>query len=180
MRAEIKELHQRLGTTTIYVTHDQIEAMTMADRIVVMNGGIVEQIGRPLDLYDCPRNLFVASFIGSPSMNLAEGRIVDGNFKADHGQLTFRVADVPSALQGRAVTCGFRPENLIIGSAGSPATIAIVEPTGSETQIILRVADKEFVCLSRERVAFGPGEPVTIDVESKHLHLFDTETGLRV
>ncbi|WP_011583077.1 MULTISPECIES: ABC transporter ATP-binding protein [Chelativorans] len=180
MRAEIKELHQRLGTTTIYVTHDQIEAMTMADRIVVMNGGIIEQIGKPLDLYDNPRNVFVASFIGSPSMNLVEGRITGGMFQAGDGILSLKLASGPANMEGRPVTCGFRPEHLNITSTGSPATVAIVEPTGSETQIILRAGDKELVCLSRERVSLRPGDPVTINVEPKHLLLFDSKTGLRL
>src|ERR1700742_2291422 len=133
MRIEIKELHQRLKTTTVYVTHDQIEAMTMADKIVVMHDGLVEQIGAPLDLYDRPDNLFVAGFIGSPAMNFLNGTI------RANGRLEFEGASgvrlplaAPAAWNGRAVTCGIRPEHFALAEDGAAAEIQVIEPTGAE------------------------------------------------
>ena len=137
MRVEIKELHQRLKTTIIYVTHDQIEAMTMADKIVVMNDGRVEQVGAPLDLYDQPANIFVAGFIGSPAMNFLKGKVdaADGRpvFLADGGAV-LPLPDV-AAEAGRPVVYGIRPEHIAIGEGGMPARVSVLEPTGSETQI---------------------------------------------
>src|SRR5262245_66321283 len=113
MRTEIKELHQRLKTTTIYVTHDQIEAMTMADKIVVMHDGRVEQIGAPLDLYDWPDNLFVAGFIGSPAMNFFKGtiRLNGGPIFEGPGGVRLNLAAAPAGGEGRPVVCGIRPEH---------------------------------------------------------------------
>src|SRR5215218_10108441 len=136
MRAEIKELHQRLKTTTVYVTHDQIEAMTMADKIVVMNEGRVEQMGAPLDLYDRPNNLFVAGFIGSPAMNMLKGAIrANGRseFESASG-MRLPLAAAPVGGDGRPVLCGIRPEHFTIADDGAEAEIVVVEPTGSETQ----------------------------------------------
>src|SRR5689334_3088582 len=135
MRAEIKELHQRLKVTTVYVTHDQIEAMTMADKIVVMNGGNVEQAGPPLELYDRPANLFVAGFIGSPAMNMLPGRPGHGGFEAEGGG----VLPMPASANGKAGVYGIRPEHFRLDPKGLPAKVQIVEPTGSETQVILRL-----------------------------------------
>ena len=112
MRAEIKELHQRLATTTVYVTHDQIEAMTMADKIVVMNAGNVEQIGAPLELYDRPDNLFVAGFIGSPAMNFLQGRIEGGPFRADRRRAHCRCPAKANGSEGKPIVYGIRPEHL--------------------------------------------------------------------
>src|SRR5947208_2401561 len=138
MRTEIKELHQRLQTTTVYVTHDQIEAMTMADKIVVMHDGVVEQIGAPLELYDRPDNLFVAGFIGSPAMNLLKGTIRANGRAAFSGpggvQLPLRAA--AAAADGRPAIYGIRPEHFAIGDAGVEAEILVVEPTGSEIQVV--------------------------------------------
>lgn len=123
MRTEIKELHQRLKTTTIYVTHDQIEAMTMADRIVVMHDGVVEQIGPPLELYDRPDNLFVAGFIGSPAMNFVPGKVrANGRltFTTETG-LTIPLADAPSGVEGRPLILGVRPEHFDLASDGIAA-----------------------------------------------------------
>ena len=116
MRAEIKALHQRLKTTTVYVTHDQIEAMTMADKIVVMHDGIVEQIGAPLELYDRPVNLFVAGFIGSPAMNVLEGRIEGGGFAM--GDLILPLGSAPAASAGRPAYYGIRPEHFRLTGEG--------------------------------------------------------------
>src|SRR6201999_2277414 len=131
MRGEIKDLHQRLGTTTVYVTHDQIEAMTMADKIVVMQGGHVEQIGAPLELYDRPENIFVAGFIGSPAMNFLKGQISDGAFAM--GDLSLALPGAGRAAEGTQVVYGVRPEHWRLDPEGVPATVRVVEPTGAET-----------------------------------------------
>jgi multiple sugar transport system ATP-binding protein len=180
MRSEIKDLHRRLGTTIVYVTHDQIEAMTMADRIVVMRDGKVEQIGRPLDLYDRPDNLFVAGFIGSPAMNFVNGRVaVDGDASV------FRTADgialplppgtrIPSHTE---VVCGIRPEHMRVAETGIPIAIEGVEPTGSEMMVYGRLGDQKVFCLFRERLALEPGETVRIAVDPTLTHVFDKATG---
>src|SRR5688500_15389922 len=134
MRTEIKELHQRLKTTTVYVTHDQIEAMTMADRIVVMHDGIVEQVGAPLELYDRPANLFVAAFIGSPSMNLLKGTITAGGFETEGGTI-WPIGSHPADSNGKAAVFGIRPEHIQLDSNGLEAEVVVVEPMGSETQV---------------------------------------------
>ena len=140
MRTEIRELHQRLSTTTVYVTHDQIEAMTMADQIVVMRDGHIEQIGSPLELYDRPTNRFVASFIGSPSMNMLEGRVSrDGGVFVDVGPVRLPVPDHAALIDGRAVVFGVRPEHLELSDDGLPVTVSVVEPTGSETHVVSRM-----------------------------------------
>jgi multiple sugar transport system ATP-binding protein len=183
MRAEIKGLHQRLKTTTVYVTHDQVEAMTMADKIVVMHDGIVEQVGEPLELYDRPRNMFVAGFIGSPAMNF-----VKGNLRTDAGKtvfvteggLSFAVGDLPGIAAGRSVTFGVRPEHLAITPDGIPAEVVVVEPTGSETQVNVRYGQQELVCLFRDRIRSRPGETIRVSPLAQHTHLFDTETGQRL
>ncbi|MER9928569.1 sn-glycerol-3-phosphate ABC transporter ATP-binding protein UgpC [Mesorhizobium sp. M0093] len=183
MRAEIKELHQRLKTTTVYVTHDQIEAMTMADKIVVMHDGIVEQIGPPLELYDRPNNLFVASFIGSPAMNLIKGEIVtDGSpsFRGAGG-ISVPLAGAPAVGNGHPVVLGIRPEHLRLSSdLGIPVPVAVVEPTGSEVQIIGRTAGgDEIVANFRERHALTPGESIRLSAAPGLIHLFDGKTGTR-
>jgi multiple sugar transport system ATP-binding protein len=182
MRAEIKDLHQRLKTTTVYVTHDQIEAMTMADKIVVLHDGHVEQIGAPLDLYDRPANLFVAGFIGSPAMNVLKGRISSGgrpSFKAENG-IELPLASAPSASDGKPATYGFRPEHLHIAQDGVPAQVVVVEPTGSETQVMLKLGDADIVAVFRERIAAQPGEVIKIAPDLKTVHLFDGDSGQRL
>jgi multiple sugar transport system ATP-binding protein len=178
MRSEIKQNHQRLKTTTVYVTHDQIEAMTMADRIVVMHGGVVEQIGSPLELYDRPENLFVAGFIGSPSMNILAGKLEDGDFVMDDGT---RLA-LPAAgkFGNRLVHLGVRPEHLRLDPAALPAEIITVEPTGSETQVAIRLGGYDLVGVFRERILNAPGEILKIGVDIDQIHLFDAETGKRL
>ncbi len=179
MRAEIKELHQRLQTTTVYVTHDQIEAMTMADKIVVMNGGNVEQIGAPLELYDRPNNRFVAGFIGSPAMNFLAGRIEGGAFHAGDG-VVLPLPVRSNSADGRSVTYGVRPEHFMLRDDGVPATVNVIEPTGSETQVMARLAGTPIVCAFRERVAARPGETIRIAPDPALVHLFDDETGQRL
>ncbi|WP_420963167.1 ABC transporter ATP-binding protein [Brucella sp. IR073] len=182
MRAEIKELHQRLKTTTVYVTHDQIEAMTMADKIVVMHDGIVEQIGAPLDLYDRPANLFVAGFIGSPAMNMIPGRLSPNDrtkfVTRDGTQLP--VANPSARAEGRDLIYGLRPEYIHLDPAGLPAEAVVIEPTGYETQMIARLGGSDVTCVFRERVQAKPGETIHVSIDADHVHLFDAETGERL
>ena len=178
MRTEIKELHQRLKTTTIYVTHDQIEAMTMADKIVVMRDGRIEQVGAPLELFDRPANLFVAGFIGSPSMNLLKG--VMRKTGVDIAGTLFPIAANNAVQDGRAVVYGVRPEHLEIHPDGVPARISVVEPTGSETLVFLRFGDGEMVALFRERHDFRPGDTLRLKPRLDQVHLFDAGTGQRL
>ena len=160
MRAEIKELHQRLKTTTVYVTHDQVEAMTMADRIVVMNEGLIEQAGSPLELYDRPANIFVAGFIGSPAMNLIKGAI-RGNGKPSFvtdGGIELPLAKAPAAADGRAAIYGIRPEHFSLAAASAvKAEVSVIEPTGSETQVFARLGGQKIVGVFRERIEVRPG-----------------------
>jgi multiple sugar transport system ATP-binding protein len=179
MRAEIKELHQRLQTTTVYVTHDQIEAMTMADKIVVMHEGIVEQMGAPLDLYDRPNNLFVAGFIGSPAMNFLKGKL-DGQGFATEGGLRLPVAAAPTASDGKPVIYGIRPEHFQLAATGVPVEVVVVEPTGSETQVVVKGGGQEMICVFRERVTAKPGETIHVAPDPKLVHLFDEATGQRL
>ena len=177
MRSELKELHQRLGVTTVYVTHDQIEAMTLADRVVVMNGGIVEQMGPPLELYDKPMSLFVAAFIGSPPMNFLEGLLNTPNaLILDDG--TEVTLPAPVAGDGRT-TIGVRPEHLFLTDAGWPAVVSVIEPTGSETQITARLGDYVIRVLIRGRTDVQPGETIHVAAKPADIHVFDTASGRR-
>jgi multiple sugar transport system ATP-binding protein len=182
MRTEIKELHQRLKTTTVYVTHDQIEAMTMADKIVVMHDGIVEQIGTPLDLYDKPDNQFVAGFIGSPAMNFLKGKVrVNGtaSFEGPNG-VKLPLGAATAAADGRPAVYGIRPEHFTIADDGAEAEIVVVEPTGSETQVFAKLGGEEIVAVFRERHQFNPGEKVRLKPDPALVHLFDEATGKRL
>jgi multiple sugar transport system ATP-binding protein len=178
MRAEIRELHQRLKVTTVYVTHDQIEAMTMADKIVVMNSGNIEQAGAPLELYDRPANLFVAGFIGSPAMNLIEGRCESDGFVAKDGS-RWPLPNV-NGHAGMPAIYGIRPEHLRIDPAGVQAKVQVIEPTGSETQVLLRVGETQVMGAFRERVSLRPGEVLPVVPDPDLIHLFDRETGRRI
>ena len=182
MRTEIKELHQRLKTTTIYVTHDQIEAMTMADKIVVMHDGLVEQIGTPLELYDKPANQFVAGFIGSPAMNFLKGKVkVNGTaaFEGPNGVI-LPLASAPSRSDGQPAVYGIRPEHFTIADDGAEAEIVVVEPTGSETQVFAKLGGEEVVAVFRERHQFKPGDKIRLQPDRRLVHLFDQATGKRL
>ena len=179
MRTEIKELHQRLRTTSIYVTHDQIEAMTMADQIVVMHDGRIEQIGSPLDLYDHPANRFVAGFIGSPAMNFIEGTLRGGVVEAADGARLPMPAG-SSATEGRGVLYGIRPEHLDIADDGFDAEVVVVEPTGSETQLFARLGGQELVGVFRERHEFAPGQRIRLRPRAECAHIFDPASGQRI
>jgi multiple sugar transport system ATP-binding protein len=181
MRTEIKALHQRLKTTTIYVTHDQIEAMTMADKIVVMHDGRVEQIGTPLELYDRPGNVFVAGFIGSPAMNFFNGTV------RRNGAMEFQCADglklplgAPNAADGKAAVYGVRPEHFALADDGAEAEIQVVEPTGSETLLVAKLGGQNVLAVFRERHAFKPGDTVRLKPDPRLVHLFDQTTGERL
>jgi len=184
MRAEIKALHQRLKTTTVYVTHDQIEAMTMADRIVVMRDGIIEQIGTPLELFDYPGNLFVAQFIGSPAMNVLEGRlrVAEGRAWVEaHGHHWPVDAWIP-AEDGHSVAYGVRPTDIRVSSTGIgiPAKVIVVEPTGAETELLLEVGDARLVVVMHGRTPARPDDVIHLEVASNKAHLFDSVTGSRL
>jgi multiple sugar transport system ATP-binding protein len=180
MRTEIRELHQRLRTTTVYVTHDQIEAMTMADKIVVMRDGRVSQQGSPLELYDRPGNTFVAGFIGSPAMNLIEGVVGEHGDRFEFEGLSLPLAARQGAQAGRRVVLGIRPENLVLAETGIPAKVVVVEPTGSETHVILRVGSREVTQVFRDRPGLRPGDSVTLSVAPRATHLFAADTGNRI
>ena len=182
MRTEIKELHQRLKTTTVYVTHDQIEAMTMADKIVVMHDGIVEQIGAPLELYDRPDNQFVAGFIGSPAMNFLKGKVKangSAGFEGPNG-VKLPLASAPASSDGRPAVYGVRPEHFTIADDGAEAEIVVVEPTGSETQVFAKLGGEQVVAVFRERHQFSPGDKVRLKPDPSLVHLFDETTGKRL
>jgi multiple sugar transport system ATP-binding protein len=178
MRAEIRELHQRLKTTTVYVTHDQIEAMTMADRIVVMQGGRIEQVGAPLELYDHPANTFVAGFIGSPAMNMLDGVVKGGMVEVQGARLPLPLGT--EVADGQEVIYGIRPEHLSVGSSGISGEVAVVEPTGSETHVVLRFGGRDMVAMFRDRVSFRPGDALVLAPEARSVHLFDKGSGVRL
>jgi multiple sugar transport system ATP-binding protein len=186
MRAEIKALHQRLKTTTVYVTHDQIEAMTMADRIVVMHDGIVEQIGTPLELYDRPGNLFVAQFIGSPAMNVFPGVLQKEGGQAGVSALGALWPAPPGVggQHGQAVHYGIRPSDLRLADSGIPAQVVVVEPTGAETELLLQISHggstQQLVLVLHGRTAAQPGDTVHLALDGAKAHVFDAQAGTRL
>jgi len=184
MRAEIKALHQRLKTTTVYVTHDQIEAMTMADRIVVMHDGIVEQIGTPLELFDRPRNLFVAQFIGSPAMNVLEGRLraAEGRAWVEAQGQHWPVAPLSRVADGQAVHYGVRPGDISVATSGEgiPAKVIVVEPTGAETELLLAVGEAQLVVVLHGRTDVQPDDIVRLTIAPAKAHVFDGASGNRL
>ncbi|MBY5414329.1 ABC transporter ATP-binding protein [Rhizobium leguminosarum] len=183
MRAEIKQLHQRLGTTTFYVTHDQIEAMTMADEIVVMRDGKIEQLGAPLELYDRPESVFVASFIGSPSMNLLRGSVVtkDGAFgvKVSNGDVLPLDGDWSKSV-GKFVTYGIRPEDISLGRDDLKVRVDVIEPTGPETQVLGTIGDDKVTVLLKARADYTPDATVGFAIDQSRVHVFDAESGRRL
>lgn len=184
MRAEIKRMHADLGATSVYVTHDQIEAMTLASRIVAMNAGHVQQIGAPLDLYDRPANLFVAGFIGSPGMNFLEGRLGQENGRSfvvlgDGTRLALgREVDL---ADGEPVTLGIRPEHVTVAPAdgGVEATVDLVEPTGLGIILHLTVHGLPFKLFSSDRALLQPGKSLRVGFPQERLHVFD-RNGVRI
>jgi multiple sugar transport system ATP-binding protein len=186
MRAEIKALHQRLKTTTVYVTHDQVEAMTMADRIVVMHDGRIEQIGEPLALYDHPANLFVAQFIGSPAMNVVNGTIKRSNGAAcvDMGDgVQWPLHQSPGA-EGQSVAYGIRPGDLALTSTSAPGAVVgevvVVEPTGAETEVLIQAGQAQLILVTHGRPNVNPGDRVGLAVTPGKVHVFDQTSGNRI
>ena len=179
MRSQISKLHQRLKATTIYVTHDQIEAMTMGTRIVVMKDGFIQQVDTPLNLYDYPKNKFVAGFIGSPSMNFIDGTQKDGAI-VTAGGARLPLDGAKAANDGRAVVYGIRPEHLDIADDGFEAEVVVIEPTGSETQLFARLGSQEIVAIFRERHEFAPGQKIRLKPRAPVAHLFDVSSGQRI
>jgi multiple sugar transport system ATP-binding protein len=182
MRTEIKELHQRLKTTTVYVTHDQIEAMTMADKIVVMHDGLVEQIGAPLELYDRPNNIFVAGFIGSPAMNMIKGRIRNNGRASFEGPagVKFSLPSAGAASDGQPAVSGIRPEHFSLADDGAEAEVQVIEPTGSELQVVAKLGGEDVIAVFRERHQFKPGDKIRLKPDPRLVHLFDEASGQRL
>ena len=181
MRAEIKSLHQRLKTTTVYVTHDQVEAMTMADRIAVMNDGRVEQIGAPLELYDNPANLFVAQFIGSPAMNVIDGILRKSASCVEALGHRWPIGARSGGSEGQAVKYGIRPEHIAAGGQGTiAAVVEVVEPMGAETELVVKVADAAFVVTTHGRSDVRPGQRIALTPDAICVHLFDSASGQRI
>jgi multiple sugar transport system ATP-binding protein len=183
MRTEIKELHQRLKTTSIYVTHDQIEAMTMADKIVVMKDGVVEQTGGPLELYDGPVNTFVAGFIGSPAMNMIPGtaQVAGGATHVRFGDgATLPLPTGARAADGQSVLYGIRPEHCALARAGLPVEIVVVEPTGADTQLYCRFDGREVTATLRDRAECHAGDRIHLTPDLGRAHLFDAASGQRL
>jgi multiple sugar transport system ATP-binding protein len=177
MRAELIELHRSLGKTFVYVTHDQLEAMTMSDRIAVMNEGVLQQFATPKEVYEAPANTFVATFIGSPSMNMFEGALADGVFS--HPAL--RVPVTPEAGgHGSRLLLGVRPEDMTLGSGPLSGTIRVVEPSGHETIVLLDFAGTTVTVRAPPDMPLNVGSVLACDVKSSRLHLFDAVSGLRI
>jgi multiple sugar transport system ATP-binding protein len=179
MRAEIKALHQRLKTTTVYVTHDQIEAMTMADRIVVMHDGIIEQIGTPLELFDQPGNLFVAQFIGSPAMNVFKGTVRNGNIEGLGAQWPLPPG-LTHMTDGTTVHYGVRPTDLHLAESGIAAKVVVVEPTGAETELLLHMDGQNLTLVTHGRTQVKPDDRVYLQFDPAKAHVFDDKTEQRL
>ena len=173
LRRELKLLHQNLGSTMIYVTHDQVEAMTLATRIVVMRGGEIQQIGTPAEVYERPANLFVAGFLGAPSMNFVHGEL-DGHGRFRAGKLSLGVA---APGQGKVVL-GVRPEHIAIVEGGPlAATVTLAEPMGSHQVVWLDCGGHQLSCIVQEPRNFAPGEPVQLAIDARRAGLFDPDSG---
>ena len=180
MRGEIKRLHQRLGKTTIYVTHDQTEAMTMADKIVVLNGGKIEQAGAPLELYNNPVNLFVASFIGSPEINLFDAVYEGGKGITLVGGAVLPLGTPLDTAQGTEIVYGVRPQHITLAATGVPATVIVVEPTGDAQEVLARIGDEDISIVVRDHALLSPDENIHLHIDPERLLIFDKATGLRL
>ncbi|MGM8211925.1 ABC transporter ATP-binding protein [Virgibacillus sp. W0430] len=192
MRAEIQKLHQRLQTTTIYVTHDQTEAMTMATRLVVMKDGIIQQVGAPKEVYDFPENMFVGGFIGSPSMNFLNGKLTDGFFTM--GETSVKVPEEKmkflkeSGYVNKDLILGIRPEDIhdqslsngVFSSAKFTANVEVAELMGSETVIYSKINNEDFVARIEARTGIMSGATLELAFNMENCHFFDKETELRI
>ena len=174
-RAELKRLHARLGTTMVYVTHDQVEALTLGTRVAVIDGGVLQQVGSPAEIYERPANRFVARFVGSPAMNLLPASLVDGELRA--GPFAFDPGAV--ATGDRPVELGVRPEHLQIArdGDGAPATVEVVETAGNETLVYVLASGTSLVARVAPELALEVGAPVHVRVAPRNLYVFDAETG---
>ncbi len=184
MRTELKRLHEELKSTFVYVTHDQAEAMTMADRIMVMESGHVQQIDTPLGIYRKPLNQFVGTFFGQPTMNVISGRVERAGgtkFVSEHFNMPLAPDAAPAAGAGRTLRLGVRSENVTIGGEGAPGEVRLIEPMGDETLIFFSCGDEEFLVakVDAER-AFRPGEKIRFHFQASGIHFFDAESGLRL
>jgi multiple sugar transport system ATP-binding protein len=184
-RAEISTLHRQIGATMIYVTHDQIEAMTLGDRIVVLDKGIIQQIDTPMNLYQRPANQFVAAFIGSPSMNFIPGTITTNGgtaFRSEDTSLLIPLVSPRQALLGeRRVILGMRPEDVNIGDRPvAKLTLELIEPVGNEIFLYGKAGTNALVARVPPQPLPGPGETVDVEFHTENLHFFDPETGRRI
>ena len=185
MRLEIKRLQRKLGTTSLYVTHDQVEAMTLADRLVLMNAGIAEQIGSPMELYDRPATMFVAGFIGSPAMNFLPGRITTEGRLAI-GEVELALGNGHAAMAGREVAVGMRPEHLTLPAAGEAADLTLhvelVEALGADTLVhgVLAAHSQPLTVRLGGHRSFAMGEALPLSVTTEHVHLFDPQSERRI
>ena len=183
MRAEIRKLHQRLSATSIFVTHDQVEAMTLADKLVVMNKGHVEQVGQPLDIYHRPASVFVASFIGSPAMNLFDTRVETDRDTVRLGGAHVSIdAAFAAQLRGRDITVGIRPEQCVVVPVGNgvPVKVDFIEELGSGRVVHADVDGQPFAAAVGEDLSVRPGDRINLDLPLAHLHVFDRESGRRI
>jgi multiple sugar transport system ATP-binding protein len=179
MRAEIKRLHQVSGITSVYVTHDQIEAMTLGSRIAVMKGGILQQIGTPEEIYGRPANLYVAGFIGSPTMNFIEGTVLTGG---PNGKFVSKgdTLDLPCPAP-QTLTLGLRPEHILLSAdAAWRGEVMLVEPTGADTYVVLKTHAGDVTVRAPANTHLAVGEQVGLEIDSRHCSWFNTSTGVRV
>jgi multiple sugar transport system ATP-binding protein len=186
LRVEIKRLHQRLKNTMIYVTHDQIEAMTLADRIAIMRDGVIQQLDDPHTIYNKPKNLFVAGFIGSPSMNFLKGKLAGGNVQIDGAAVSLKGYNFSRQMEGADIVVGVRPEHVAIGEEARqmPVTmeseIEIVEPMGSDTIAWTRVGTQPLTFRADAEVHLVPGQKVIFGFDPARVSVFDAASGARV
>jgi len=180
MREEIATLHDRLGATMIFVTHDQVEAMTLGDRIVIMRDGLIQQAGKPLELYDRPANTFVAGFIGSPEMNLIDGQLSEagGRVEVWSGELSVSIPERTFAKSGSSVTLGIRPEHVVISNGSSlEMTVNLVEQIGSQTYLMGTLDGHKIRAVFGRSDDIRAGDKLPIAFPSERLHLFETASG---
>ncbi len=187
MRTEIKRLHDRLGTTTVYVTHDQIEAMTLGTKVAVMKNGVIQQLADPQTIYEKPANMFVAGFIGTPTMNFLRGTLedADGTLSLKHAAGSLALSGIEQEVRGfvgKAVVAGIRPETFGVSGAGGSigGTVDVVEPTGPDTMVILNVGGQMMTTRLGSRDRPKLGEPMTLTVDTRAVNLFDPESGDRI
>lgn len=179
MRGEIRKIHQRLGRTMIYVTHDQTEAMTMADRIVVMNAGKIEQVGTPRELYGDPNNLFVAGFIGTPEINQFLGH-VDKNMAVLDCGISFPLSIKSKVTTGTKIICGFRPSNITLSDGGEAAEVLLIEPTGEGQEMQVRISSQDITIVTDDKPGVKVGQTINLSFDTTKALLFETQSHGRI